>query len=78
MLIDFSVKKKFLNFLVSDDVMAEEIKPTPPVSPSPLLKPPPEDKRRENNKKQNKSESKQKKGDDTTDRKQQGLFDEYV
>jgi hypothetical protein len=72
------VKKKFLAFPVFDDAMAEEIKPTPAVTPSPLVNPPPEDKRRDPKKNQNKSESEQKEDDDTTKRKQQGLFDEYV
>ena len=78
MSIDFLVKKKFLSFPVSDDAMAEEIKPTPPVAPSPLVSPPPEDKRRETTKKQDKSKSEQEKDDAIPERKQQGLFDEYV
>ena len=72
------MKKKFLSFPVFDYEMAEEIKPTPAVTPSPLVDPPPEDKRREPKKKQNPSELDQKEDDDTTKRKQQGLFDEYV
>ena len=78
MLIDFSAKKKFLSFPASENAMAEEIKPTPPVAPSPLVNPPPDDKRRETTKKHDKSKSEQEKDVDTPERKQQGLFDEFV
>jgi ribosomal protein L12E/L44/L45/RPP1/RPP2 len=59
--------------------MAEDIRPSQPISPSLPVNPPPEDKRRQHEQKKKQTENEeQNTEDDKPERPHQGLFDEYV
>jgi hypothetical protein len=58
--------------------MAEDIRPTQPLSPSLPVNPPPDDKRRHPDKNKPKSEPEIEQADEPKQRPHEGLFDEYV